>query len=283
MRNLFLFLLSPALLCSGFPNGTVAAEINNNIRTYRVVALTSFSADLVNKISPKSLVAIPGSRLLQNNSSMTDLPKISSGRNQPSIEKIISLEPDFVIGAEGFHDKTLSKLKVLGINVIPYKINNFDSIQSFANQISRSFSLPTVRINNYLPSCFNKNSSKISKVNPLLVVVSFKPIISPTSRSWSGSLLRHLNIPSLTSTLPGSGQYSGYATLSPEWIIKSNPKSLAVITFPGSDIPKLSEKPIWNNLSAVKTNNIKFLDYYGLINPGSLVSIDKACKELSAI
>jgi iron complex transport system substrate-binding protein len=283
MKNLFLFLLSPALLCSGFPKSTVAAEINNINSSYRVIALTSFSADLVNRISPESLVAIPSSKLLQNNLSMSSLPKISSGRNQPSIEKIISLKPDFVIGAKGFHNKTLGKLKVLGINVISHNINNFDSMQLFANKISNNLSMAPILIEDYIPSCFLNDSRKQSKVNPLLIVVSFKPIISPTSSSWSGSLLRHLKIPNLTSNLPASGQYSGYATLSPEWIIKSNPKSLAVITFPGTNLPELSQKPIWNSLSAVKTNNIKFLNYYGLINPGSLTSVDNTCKKLLAI
>ena len=249
----------------------------------RVIALTSFSADITQKISANSLVAIPESKLLAENPNMKYLPKISTGRNQPSLEKIISLNPDFVIGASGFHDKVLRKLKSLGIATIDYKITDINSIQVLADRISIQLSLPSVSVNNYIPACFPSKSARNKVIDPLLVVASFKPIISPTSKSWSGSLLRHLNIPNLASSLPGSGQYSGYATLSPEWIIKNNPKLLAVITFPNTDLPRLSNKPIWNSISAVKSNKIKTFDYYGLINPGSLKSINSTCLKLLAI
>ena len=264
---------------SAFTNTAISADLNEG-RSKRVIALTSFSADVTNKISPRSLVAIPGSKLLAEDPKMKHLPKISTGRNQPSVEKIISLNPDFVIGASGFHDKVLRKLDKLGISTLDYKINDINSIQSLTDRVSRSLSLPSFAINKYIPACFPSTSIKQNQIDPILVVVGFKPIIAPTSNSWSGSLLRHLSIPNLTSSLPGSGQFSGYATLSPEWVIKSNPKSLAVITFPNADPPNLSDKPIWKSISAVKSNKIKFFNYYGLINPGSFNSINNACQKL---
>ena len=264
---------------SALTKTAISADLKEE-RPIRVIALTSFAADLTNKISSRSLVAIPGSRLLAEDPNMKHLPKISIGRNQPSVEKIISLKPDFVIGASGFHDKVLRKLDKLGISTIDYKINNVESIQLLADRISNSLSLSSIVINKYIPACFPTTSIKQKQIDPLLVVVGFKPIIAPTSNSWSGSLLRHLRIPNLSSSLPASGQFSGYATLSPEWVIKSNPKSLAVITFPNADPPNLSDKPIWKSISAVKSNKIKFFNYYGLINPGSLNSINNACQKL---
>ena len=277
-----LIILHFILFISAFTKTAISADLNEG-RSKRVIALTSFGADVTNKISSRSLVAIPESKLLAEDPNMKKLPTVSKGRNQPSVEKIISLKPDFVIGASGFHDKVLRKLDKLGISTISYKINDIDSIQLLADRISSSLSQPSIAINKYIPACFPKTSIKQIQIDPILVVVGFKPIIAPTSNSWSGSLLRHLSIPNLTSSLPGSGQFSGYATLSPEWVIKSNPKSLAVITFPNADPPNLSDKPIWKSISAVKSNKIKFFNYYGLINPGSFNSINNACQKLLSI
>jgi iron complex transport system substrate-binding protein len=274
-----LIILHFILFISAFTKTAISADLNEG-RSKRVIALTSFGADVTNKISSRSLVAIPESKLLAEDPNMKKLPTVSKGRNQPSVEKIISLKPDFVIGASGFHDKVLRKLDKLGISTISYKINDIDSIQLLADRISSSLSQPSIVIKKYIPACFPKTSIKQIQIYPILVVVGFKPIIAPTSNSWSGSLLRHLSIPNLTSSLPGSGQFSGYATLSPEWVIKSNPKSLAVITFPNADPPNLSDKPIWKSISAVKSNKIKFFNYYGLINPGSFNSINNACQKL---
>ena len=274
-----LIILHFILFISAFTKTAIPADLNEG-RLKRVISLTSFAADVTNKISSRSLVAIPESKLLAEDPNMKKLPTVSKGRNQPSVEKIISLKPDFVIGASGFHDKVLRKLDKLGISTISYKINDIDSIQLLADRISSSLSQPSIAINKYIPACFPKTSIKQIQIDPILVVVGFKPIIAPTSNSWSGSLLRHLSIPNLTSSLPGSGQFSGYATLSPEWVIKSNPKSLAVITFPNADPPNLSDKPIWKSISAVKSNKINYFNYYGLINPGSLNSINNACQKL---
>tara|TARA_B100001057_G_scaffold256754_1_gene256997 strand:- start:335 stop:1180 length:846 start_codon:yes stop_codon:yes gene_type:complete len=274
-----LIVLHFLIFISAITKTTISAEVNEG-PSRRVIALTSFGADVTNKISPRSLVAIPGSKLLADDPNMKHLPKISLGRNQPSVEKIISLKPDFVIGASGFHDKVLAKLGKLGISTLDYKIKDINSIQLLANRISTNLSAPTISINKYIPACFPSALLKQKQIDPILVVVGFKPIIAPTSKSWSGSLLRHLGIPNLTSTLPGSGQFSGYSTLSPEWVIKSNPNYLAVITFPNAELPNLSDKPIWESLSAVKSNKIKYFNYYGLINPGSLKSINNACQKL---
>ena len=282
MMRSSLIILNLLILGGTFIKPAAFAEIKDE-PSLRVIALTSFSADITNKISAKSLIAIPGSKLLAEDPNMKHLPTISSGRNQPSLEKIISLKPDLVIGASGFHDKVLRKLKALGVFTISYKITDINSIQSLTNRISDYLSLSTVSVNNYMPFCFPSASVRKKNMDPLLVVASFKPIISPTSNSWSGSLLRHLRIPNLTSSLPGSGQFSGYATLSPEWVIKNNPKSLAVITFPNANIPNLSDKPIWKSVYAVKSDKVKLFDYYGLINPGSLSSINVACRKLLAI
>ena len=101
----------------------------------KVVALTSLSADLVGNLSISSLVGMPGSSLFKNEKEFQNIPIVSRGRMQPDIEKIISLKPDFVIGAKGFHDKTLRKLEDLGISTISTNIKSFKDLESFESQL----------------------------------------------------------------------------------------------------------------------------------------------------
>jgi iron complex transport system substrate-binding protein len=39
----------------------------------------------------------------------------------------------------------------------------------------------------------------------------------------------------------------------------------------------------WNKLQAVKRDRVYVLDYYGLVNPGSLDRIEKTCDRLKQI
>ena len=48
-------------------------------------------------------------------------------------------------------------------------------------------------------------------------------------------------------------------------------------------VNKLKEAPFWNKLDAVTSNRVYTLGYYGLVNPGSIDAIAKACSQLQAI
>ena len=118
MKNNFLNKLSTLLI---FPISFLLVnkvQANFQENNMRVVALTSLTADLINTISKDSLVGIPGSSILKKNKDFDSIPIVSSGRMPPDLEKILSLKPDLVIGAKGFHDRPLSKLNSLGINTL---------------------------------------------------------------------------------------------------------------------------------------------------------------------
>ena len=100
---IFLFcFISNIFLTHPIKSTNIKSEDN---KISRVVALTSLSADLVNYLSNESLLGIPGSSLLKNNKDFSNKTVISSGRMPPDLEKILSLKPDLVIGAKGFHDR----------------------------------------------------------------------------------------------------------------------------------------------------------------------------------
>lgn len=252
-------------------------EIDLNNTGQRIVALTSISADLVNSISNDSLVGIPGSSLFNNRKDFMNKIIISQGRNPPNLEKIIKLKPTLVIGAKGFHDKVLSKLEEFSIKTIATDIRDFSDLEQLSNLITKNSNILKFSLKNKLPNCYNL---KPIKKDSTIVLVSTKPILSPNSKSWSGNLLNRFKINNLSAELEAKSSFRGYANLSSEWLISKNPENLILISTPGSDLSKYKKLEYWNKLKAVKNDNIYEFEYYGFINPGSLLSINNACTKL---
>tara|TARA_B100000401_G_scaffold360450_1_gene258069 strand:+ start:286 stop:1128 length:843 start_codon:yes stop_codon:yes gene_type:complete len=280
MKNNFLNKLSALLI---FPisfllvNKVQANFQENNIR---VVALTSLTADLINTISKDSLVGIPGSSILKKNKDFDSIPIVSSGRMPPDLEKILSLKPDLVIGAKGFHDRSLSKLNNLGISTLSTSISNLDDLDNLYKNLASKLKTKTKSLEEILGSCYSKNKNKNKN---LVVLVSSKPILSPNKDSWAGNLISSFKFNNLASEITNKTEFKGYVNLSPEWLIKSQPENILVIKTPGSDMSQYESINIWNKLEAVKNNKIYTFDYYGLINAGGIKAINKACQKLSSI
>ncbi len=246
----------------------------------RIVAMTSLSADLLNRISPGSLVGIPGSSLFIKNKQFDNIPIISSGRMPPNLEKIISLQPDLVIGAEGFHDRSLSRLNSLGIDTLSTSISSLDDLHILYGQLASKLRVSPKSLETILKSCY---SEKIKQNKNVVVLVSSKPILSPNKKSWAGNLISTFKLNNLASEITNKTEFKGYVNLSPEWLLKSQPENILVIKTPGSDLSQYESINIWKNLNAVKNNKVFIFEYYGLINAGSINSINQACQKLSSI
>ena len=289
MSSRKLIFLSLFLLIANFNfSAPIKASNNNseaNKKVSRVVALTSLSADLVNYISTESLIGIPGSSLLKNNNDFSNKTVISSGRMPPNLEKIIKLKPELVIGSKGFHDKTLKNLDKLGVKTLSVRIANFNDLEKLSSDIQSLLNKKAkLVLEDAIPNCYNlDNNGKTYKDKELLVLVSSKPILSPNSNSWAGNLINRFGYINLTSKLDSKSQFKGYVNLSPEWVISSKPSNLIIINIPGSNYSQYKQMSIWNDLPAVMNNKVFAFDYYGLINAGSLSSINKACLKLSSI
>ena len=246
----------------------------------RIVAMTSLSADLLNRINRSSLVGIPGSSLFIKNKQFDNIPIISSGRMPPNLEKIISLQPDLVIGAEGFHDRSLSRLNSLGIDTLSTSISSLDDLDILYGQLSSKLRVSPKSLETILKSCYSK---KINQNKNVVVLVSSKPILSPNKKSWAGNLISNFKLNNLASEITNKTEFKGYVNLSPEWLLKSQPENILVIKTPGSDLSQYESINIWKNLNAVKNNKVFIFEYYGLINAGSINSINQACQKLSSI
>lgn len=244
----------------------------------RVVALTSLSADLTINLNAERLIGIPGSSILRQDSRFVDIPTISEGRTEPDLEKIVALSPDLVIGAKGFHDKALQKLEALDIPVLTADIHSWDNLRSFTTTLATRLEADAQPLLARYDTCLAQPPTGNLSA---LVLVSRQPILAPNKNSWAGDFLAQLNIQNLAADLQGASEFDGYITLSAEKVIEADPDSLMVVETGRDDLlEQLKTEPFWNQLKATKAGNVLSFDYFGLINPGSLTSIEATCAQL---
>ena len=246
----------------------------------RIITLTSLSTDLVNEISPESLIGVSGSKIIKDNKDYENKILVTEGRNPPDLEKIISLKPTLVIGAKGFHDKALNKLNSLGIKTIYTEIRNWEDLENLNNQLTNLIGKESNKLKTLLDDCYPKRNRIRDNI---VVLATLKPLVSPNSKSWSGSLLERFKFNILTANLDSKSAFRGYVNLSPEWLITKNPSKIIIVNYPSQMKSSLKTLPYWQNLKAIEEKKVYDFEYYGLINPGSLNSINTACKKLSSI
>ena len=268
--------------CSNQRKIDINSKKENQVDNYsKVIALTSLTADIVNKLSPESLVAIPSSSLFKNKKEFSNKIVVTQGRKPPNLEKIISLQPDLVLGAKGFHDKALSQIDSLGIDTISTEIKNFSDLELLIERISTYLIVDNPSLYAYAPSC-NKSNRDISS-DSTIVLVSSSPLLSPNKNSWAGSLLENFNVNNLIGDFQSKSGFQGYVTLSPETLLEKNPDNIILIDT-GNEMKELFlSKSYSSNLKAVKNDNVYSFNYYGLINPGSMESINNACDKLKSL
>ncbi|MEM9804861.1 MAG: ABC transporter substrate-binding protein [Cyanobacteria bacterium P01_D01_bin.56] len=247
----------------------------------KIVALTSISADIVQNLDDTVLVGIPGSSLLTNDPRFEGLTVVSSGRTEPDLEKIVALKPDLVIGAAGFHDKTLDRLSDLDINVFSTDITSWESLKNITQELAVQLDVDSSSLVERYDACLAKVPDQGSTA---LVLASREPLLSPNKQSWAGDFLEKFNVQNATADLQGQSEFQGYITLSPEKVLEMNPEQLLFIDSGGGvkdEIDQLKGDPFWGQLAAVQSDQVYGFDYHGLINPGSIKSIEQVCENLS--
>ena len=261
------------------PFHLLASELTIN-SSKRIISLNSLGADIVSQLDNESLIGIPGSSLLKKDDRFDEKVIVSEGRMPPSLEKIIKLKPSLVIGSEGFHDKILDKLDDLNIETLRTDTNSVNQLEILIKNLAFYLNKDPSSVNENIKSCYlNRSKYRGSAV----ILANIKPLLSPNSKSWAGKLLDRFNFDNISKDLESKTEFKGYVNLSPEIILKKKPSKIIVISFPGMNQNSLLANPIFKKIIASNKNEIITFNYYGLINPGSLKTINSACKKLSNI
>lgn len=292
MRGLGMLGLGAIAACSGTNDASVSpspvTEVAEGVETVvapaevadKIVTLTSLTADIVHTLDAEKLVGIPGSPILRQSDRFAGLEVVSEGRTEPDLEKIVALEPNLVIGAEGFHDKALENLQGLGITTLAVNIDSWDALATLTEDLaSRTGTDPQPLLTRY-EACLAQAPDTAPTA---VVLVSRQPLLSPNKDSWAGDFLAQFNIQNLTADLQGESPFDGYITLSEEKVLTENPEILLVINTGEGLLEQLKGDAFWGQLKAAQEAAVYSFDYFGLINPGSLASIEATCTQLSQL
>ena len=245
-----------------------------------IVALTPLTADIIHTLDEDRLVGIPGSPILRESDRFGGIETVSEGRIEPDLEKIVALEPDLVLGAEGFHDKTLDRLQEIGIDTLTVKVNSWASLRALTEDLAQQMGADPQPLLNRYDACLAQAPDSAPTT---LVLVSRQPLLSPNKDSWAGDFLTQFNIQNLTADLQGESPLDGYVTLSEEKVLTANPEALLIVDTGANLLEQLKGDAFWGQLKATQSDAVYTLDYFGLINPGSLASIEATCDRLSRL
>ena len=246
----------------------------------RTVALTSLTADILQQLDANKLVGIPGSRLLANDPRFDALTEVSSGQTEPNLEKIVALKPDLVVGARGFHDRVLQRLKELKIPTLTVEVNSLQALTELTETLATAVEADPAPLLQRYQACLSDVSATQSSV---LVLVSRQPILAPNKESWAGSLLDRFKANNVAADLQGQSPVRGYVTLSAEKILTANPDVILLVDLGSDLLAEFQAQSFWQQLQAVKENRISSFDYYGLVNPGSVERIEQTCNQLREV
>ena len=245
-----------------------------------IVTLTSLTTDLIHTLDQDTLVGIPGSPILREDARFAGLEVVSEGRAEPDLEKIVALEPDLVIGAKGFHDKSLARLEELGVTTLSVDVTGWDALATLTQDLAQQIGADPQSLLDRYDACLAKAPASSPSA---IVLVSRQPLLSPNKDSWAGDFLDQFNIQNLTADLQGESPFDGYVTVSEEKLLTTDPDVLLVVETGEDLLTQLKGDPFWGQLQATQNDAVATMDYFGLVNPGSLASIEATCDRLSQL
>lgn len=279
-----LLLSSQLLACSNPPQSstreTPVTDTTPTDEPVKVVALTSLTADIIHHLDSSKLVGIPGSRLIGQDPRFQELPQVSQGRTQPDLEKVVALKPTLVIGAQGFHDQSLSKVKDLGIATLTTEVKGWQNLIDLTQEIAEQIGADPAPLLARYQKCLSKLPTDSAST---LVLVSRQPILAPNKNSWAGDLLQQFKAQNLAADLQGQSPVEGYVTLSAEKVLEADPDIVLVVDPEQDPVVAFESEPFWRKLKATRNKRVYAFDYYGLVNPGSISKIEAACTQLQQV
>lgn len=202
--------------------------------------------------------------------------------HSPSLEKILSLKPDLVIGINVlFHNQLRDMLEQ---NHIPLYINSLDSYEDtlqtmeFFGKLTGHEDIAAAKTAEIQKQCADAIAMTQGKKGPTSLILFSNPASNSmaSSSTFSGDLLKRLggvNIADQDITLQGQ-----YIPLSMEYVVKHNPEAIFIISMGTTKDAmerfreQMKTDDTWSQTDAVKNGRVYDLpmDLF-TVNPGSRV------------
>jgi iron complex transport system substrate-binding protein len=220
--------------------------------------------------------------------SISSIPQIGTVFS-PNFEKIVSVKPDVVIATTAFLSH-VKKAEEHGLKVIitsGSSVNDIKASTTLLGKVLKKEQQAKI-LTSKMDSKIKRYSSSKTKVNAVILFGSGTSSLVALPNSFTGDVLKRTGGINIASKYSELKDFPGYANLSTENIIVSNPDIIFMITHTDAKktkaaMIKLMSTSAWKNLKAVKSKNIVFLpSELFAANPGTRIieSLDYMNKEL---
>lgn len=258
------------------------------VKPQRIVVLNSSNMEMLYAVGGRA-VGRPESRGMPVDllNKVKHLPSVGETPN-PSVEKIVSLNPDLVIGVNVFfHHQIIPPLQRAGIPILLLSINSYQDILSKlriygeitgnkekAAAVVKGVEKRIAEIKNKIKKVSQKNSPRVAVIwgSP----ESFNMALPSSFVGNVVDMLGGINIASGASPLLGMTQFSPFSM---EYLLAKDPDLILLITHGDYDkaskkyIRELSRHPAWKGLRAIREKRLHLLPFelFG-VNPSVRVA-----------
>lgn len=213
--------------------------------------------------------------------------------HNPSVETILNLQPDLVIGINvPFHQQLIPTMEKANVPVLIKNLDTYEDVLEtlkFYGELTGKEDVAQAKIDSVKAGYDKAISRAEGKESPrtLMVWGTMDSFNMATSNSFVGNLLKRLNGNNIADGIDSVAKdNSGFVPLSMEYIATKDPEVILLVTHGDIGAVKesmnktLGQDPLWGEVSAVKNNRVYVLPYQLFaVNPGT--RIDEALNILA--
>ena len=240
------------------------------------------------RISPTAteMLYVAGGTAIARDSSSTfpaevlELPELG-GAYSPSFEAIAAQRADLILIEALTQGRFLEPLSQLGAPVVAVRATSLDDVtmgikligqliesNETADQVAQEISS---RVTSFVEGLQNGKSALI------LISDADRNLYAAKPQSYPGAIASMLRLSNPAAELPDSGTFPGFARISAEQVLTSNPGYVSTITPAPEPAPRLSAMlpriPGFANLSAVMSGQMHEIDHVIFLrNPGPRIA-----------
>lgn len=205
--------------------------------------------------------------------------------HNPSVETILNLQPDLVIGINvPFHQQLIPTLEKADIPVLIKSLDTYEDVLetlAFYGELTGRKDTAQAKIEE-IKTDYKEAVAKAEGKNPpksLMIWGTLDSFSMATSKSFAGNLVYRLGGKNIADSIDSVAKdNSGFIPLSMEYIATQNPEVIFIVTHGDPKAVKteldntLGANPLWQDVSAVKNGRVYVLPYQLFaVNPGTRI------------
>lgn len=209
---------------------------------------------------------------------------------EPDVEKIVSLQPDIVIGPNSVHTSLEKKLKQTDVASAYLPTDSYTDLKN--GLMAMSIALKKEKLaNTYLTELEKKekeviNTSDVKGRKVMILFGTGESFMLMNTNTYVGSLVETLGAKNMITETTKSKE--AYVPLSMENVVATNPDVILLVSHGDATVAlkqfkdEVKKNGAWNQLKAFKEDRVQALDY-SLFGYASIEKAPEALQELQTI